>query len=102
MLVFTATQGNLKMITPSKRGEGGQKRALTAWLHSYNTLNSVQLLSRVQLSATAWAAARQASLAITNFQSLLKSIGDAIPPSHPLLSPSPPALNLSQHQGLFQ
>ena len=29
-------------------------------------------------------------------------IGDAIQPSHPLLSPSPPALNLSQHQGLFQ
>ena len=27
--------------------------------------------------------------------------GDAIQPSHPLLSPSP-ALNLSQHQGLFQ
>ena len=29
-------------------------------------------------------------------------IGDAIQPSHPLLSPFPPALNLSQHQGLFQ
>ena len=28
-------------------------------------------------------------------------IGDAIQPSHPLLSPSP-AFNLSQHQGLFQ
>ena len=28
--------------------------------------------------------------------------GDAIQPFHPLLSPSPPALNLSQHQGLFQ
>ena len=28
-------------------------------------------------------------------------VGDAIQPSH-LLSPSPPALNLSQHQGLFQ
>ena len=28
--------------------------------------------------------------------------GDAIQPSHPLLSPSPPALNLSQHQGLFK
>ena len=27
---------------------------------------------------------------------------DAIQPSHPLLSPSPPALSLSQHQGLFQ
>ena len=29
-------------------------------------------------------------------------IGDAIPPSHPLSSHSPPAFNLSQHQGLFQ
>ena len=30
-------------------------------------------------------------------------VNDAIQPSHPLLSsPSPPALNLSQHQGLFQ
>ena len=29
-------------------------------------------------------------------------LGDAIQTSHPLLSPSPPAFNLSQHQGLFQ
>ena len=29
-------------------------------------------------------------------------IGDAIQSSHPLLSPSPPALNLSQHQGLLK
>ena len=29
-------------------------------------------------------------------------VGDAIQPSHPLLSPFPPALNLSQHQSLFQ
>ena len=29
-------------------------------------------------------------------------VGDVIQPSHPLLSPSPPALNLSQQQGLFQ
>ena len=28
-------------------------------------------------------------------------VGDAIQPSHPLSSPSPPAFNLSQHQGLF-
>ena len=28
-------------------------------------------------------------------------VGDAIQPSHPLLSPSPPAHNPSQHQGLF-
>ena len=29
-------------------------------------------------------------------------VGDAIQPSHPLSSPSPPAFNLSQHQGVFQ
>ena len=29
-------------------------------------------------------------------------VSDAIQPSHPLSPPSPPALNLSQHQGLFQ
>ena len=29
-------------------------------------------------------------------------VGDAIQPSQPLWSPSPPALNLSQHQGLFK
>ena len=29
-------------------------------------------------------------------------VSDAIQPSHPLLPPSPPALNLSQHQGLCQ
>ena len=29
-------------------------------------------------------------------------VGDAIQPSHPLLPHSPPAFNLSQHQGLFQ
>ena len=28
-------------------------------------------------------------------------VGDAIQPSHPLSSPSPPAFNLSQHQSLF-
>ena len=29
-------------------------------------------------------------------------VGDAIQPSHPLSSPSTPALNLPQHQGFFQ
>ena len=35
-------------------------------------------------------------------QTHVHRVGDAIQPSHPLLSPSPPAPNLSQHQGLFQ
>ena len=35
-------------------------------------------------------------------QTHVHHIGDAIQPSHPLLSPSPPAFNLSPNQGLFQ
>ena len=35
-------------------------------------------------------------------QTHVHRVGDAIQPSHPLSSPSSPALNLSQHQGLFQ
>ena len=35
-------------------------------------------------------------------QTHVHCVGDAIQPSRPLLSPSPPALNLSQHQSLFK
>ena len=35
-------------------------------------------------------------------QTHVHRVGDAIQPSHPLLSPSPPAPNPSQHQSLFQ
>ena len=35
-------------------------------------------------------------------QTHVHRVGDAIEPSHPLLFPSPPAINLSQHQGLFK
>ena len=35
-------------------------------------------------------------------QTHVHPVSDAIQPSHPLLFPSPPAFNLSQHQGLFQ
>ena len=35
-------------------------------------------------------------------QTHIHRVGDAIQPSHILSSPSPPALNPSQHQGLFQ
>ena len=34
-------------------------------------------------------------------QTHVHQVGDAIQPSHPLSSPSPPAFNSSQHQGLF-
>ena len=35
-------------------------------------------------------------------QTHIHRVGDAIQPSHPLSSPSPPAPNPSQHQSLFQ
>ena len=35
-------------------------------------------------------------------QTRFHQVGEVIQPSHPLLSPSPPAPNPAQHQGLFQ
>ena len=76
-----------------------------AWefTHSISSLKSPQC---VWLFMTPWTVAGQASLSITTSGSLLKLIvhrvDDAIQPSHPLSSPSPPAFNLSHHQGLFQ
>ena len=67
--------------------------------------SSVQSLSRVRLFVTPWIAVLKASLSITNSQSSLKlmSIELVMPSSHLILSsPSPPAPNPSQHQGLFQ
>ena len=67
---------------------------------------SLQSLSCVQLLATPRTAARRASLSITNSRSLLKliSIESVMPSNHLILCCplSPPAFNLSQHQGLFQ
>ena len=56
----------------------------TCWISS---VSSVQLLSRVQLFATPWTAARQASLSITNSQSLLKlmSVESVVPSNHVIL-----------------
>ena len=75
-------------------------------MHSDMIFNnsSVQSLSHVQLFAIPWTAAHQASLSITNSQSLLKLmfIKSVMQPSHPLLSSSPPAFNFSQNQGLFK
>ena len=88
------------------------------YLHSWNTPHLVVVaaavvvvvvvivrsLSHVRLFATRC----QASLSFTNSQTLLKlmSIESVMPSNHLILCrplfPSPPALNLSQHQGLSQ
>ena len=76
------------------------KKTNSTWFRKVQTLSCVQLL------ATPRTAARQTSLSTTNSWSLPKlishQVGDAIQLSHLPLSPSLPAFNLSQHQGLFQ
>ena len=66
----------------------------------------VQSLSWVQHTETPWTAAHHTSpwtAAYLEFvQAHVHRVSDAIQSSNLLLSPSPPALNLSQHQGLFQ
>ena len=58
----------------------------------------VQSLSCVRLFVTPWITARQASLSILEFtQTHVHRLGNAIQPSHPRSSPSPPAPNPSQH-----
>ena len=66
--------------------------------------SSVQSLSHVQLFATSWTAARQASLTIANFQSFLEFIFiESMMPSNHLILCCPlfllPSI-FSQHQGL--
>ena len=71
--------------------------------HSY--IIAIHLLGSVELFLTPWTAGHQAFLSFTIFWSLLKlkSIEAVMPSNHLILSPpSPPALSLSQHQGLFQ
>ena len=55
--------------------------------HSVNNFSSVQSLSRVRLFVTPWTAAHQASLSITNTQSLLRllSIESVMPSNHLIL-----------------
>ena len=86
-------------------------RENTFW--NLRQFSPVQSLSRVQLFATPWTVACQASRpsptpgvysnsCLESTQTHVHRVGDAIQPSHPLSSPSPPAFNPSQHQGLFQ
>ena len=76
------------------------------WLIMFQ-FSSIQLLSRVRLFATLWTAAHQASLSITNSQSLLKlmSIELVMPSSHLilccpllLLSPIPPSTRVFSNE----
>ena len=66
--------------------------------HSVQSLSSVQLWDPVYCSTSGFPVHHQ----LPEFtQTHVHWVGDAIQPSHPLMSPSPPAFNLPQHEGLF-
>ena len=74
------------------------------YVHSCCSVTSVQSLSRVRLCdpmncSTPGLPVHHQLPELT--QTHAHRVGDAIQSSHPLSSPSPPAPNPSQHQGLF-
>ena len=66
---------------------------------SVQSLSRIQLCDRMDCSTPGLPVHHQLS-ELT--QTHVHRVSDAIQPSHPLSSPTPPAFNLSQHQGLFQ
>ena len=79
--------------------------------NTWNQIRSDQSLSRVQLFATPWIAARQASLSIINSQSLLRltSIKSVMPSSHLilcrpllLLPPIPPSTRVFSNESTLR
>ena len=67
---------------------------------------AAQLLGHIWLFATPWTACSTSGFHVLHYlpefaQTQVQRVGDAIQASHPLSPSSPPALNVSQHQGLF-
>ena len=88
-----------------------QSRTRLKWLSSSSS--SISIISLVQFSSVAQSCptlfdTRNCSTPgipvhhQESIQTHVHWVSDAIQPSYPLSSPSPPALNLSQHQGLFR
>ena len=84
-----------------------KKRVVTCFQRLSSQILISQFNSVTQLCPTLWDPMNQSTPGLPVHHQLPEStqthahwVGDAIQPSHPLSSPSPPALNLSQHQGL--
>ena len=84
--------------------EGGRRRGWqrTRWLESESKSEVTQLCPTLcdPMGCSMLGLPVHHQLEFT--QTHVHWVGDAIQPSHPLSSPYPPALNLSQHQSLFQ
>ena len=86
-----------------RRGRAVIREALKLWISSV-TFSSLQSLSPTlhdPMDRNTPGLPIHHQLPVST-QTRLHWVGDAIQPSHPLSSPSPPAFTLSQHQGLFK
>ena len=120
-LLFTKSLSDFCFITPTIQTRKSSIEKKFAWSHlafwkliGINILNhyvyylfsSVQSLSCVRLFANPMNC-NSPGLPVHNqlpefTQTHVHRVSDTIQPSHPLLPLSPPAFNLSEHQGLFQ
>ena len=107
-LDLLAVQGTLKSLLQHHSSKASILLCSAFFIVQLSHLYMLLLLSHfscVQLFATPWTAPRQASLSITNSQSLLKLMSiESVMPSNHLILCRPlflPHFNLSQHQGLF-
>ena len=101
---------NWSEATWTKMVEDSTFSRLCASLYAhYNIFSSVQFSSLAQSCPTLFDPMNRSTPGLPVHHKLpeftqihVHWVSDAMQPSHPLLSPSPPAPNPSQHQGLFQ
>ena len=96
-------------ILPPMWGERIHIEIFRDWVLHWNKLCSVQFSSVAQSCPTLCDPMNRSTPGLPVHHQLPEStqthvhrVSDAIQPSHPLSSPSPPALNPSHHQSLFQ
>ena len=118
MWYITLTNGRIEAIWSS---QWRQKKVLTKfsmhllwkhyrkWAWREHTSTSVQFISVTQSCLTRYKPMDCSTPGLPVHHQLpeftqthVHWVGDAIQPSHSLSAPSPPAFNLSQHQGLFK
>ena len=111
MLLNARVQDSVKFIQADGQGWRNHTdpkvcRIVSGYVYGILSLSRGLFVVHVQLFATPWTAAHQASLSFTIYlpelaQTQVNWVDDAIQPPHPLSPPSP-ALILSQHQCPFQ
>ena len=107
-ICLSPTSGSQAVLAFMVTGEGTSSQASWTWVHNLLVSHSVQFSRSVVsdslrphgLCCTPGLPVHHQHLEFT--QTHDHWVSDAIQPSHPLSSPSPPAFSLAQHQGFFK